>query len=66
VRVIGSVLSGPSDMALPELMKYVLTVPEGSAKLALIPSEETKQLLALDRYERRARSPAQTCDPRVG
>jgi len=36
--------------------KYLITTPEGPAKFATILSEEMKQLVAMDRYERRALS----------
>ena len=36
--------------------KYLITTREGPTKFATILSEETKQLLAMDRYERRALS----------
>jgi hypothetical protein len=36
--------------------KYLTTTPKGPAKLAAILSEETKHLVAMDRYERRALS----------
>ena len=46
-----------ADIPLPAFIeKYLTTTPEGPAKLAAILSEETKQLLAMDRYERRALS----------
>ena len=38
------------------VVNYLTTAPEGPAKFATILSEETKQLMALDRYERRALS----------
>ena len=47
----------PADIPLPAFIeKYLTTAPEGPAKLAAILSEETKQLAAMDRYERRALS----------
>jgi hypothetical protein len=46
-----------ADMPLPAFVeKFLTTTPEGPAKFATILSEETKQLLAMDRYERRALS----------
>ncbi len=46
-----------ADMPLPAVIEnYLTTTPEGPAKFATILSEETKQLRALDRYERRALS----------
>jgi hypothetical protein len=44
------------DVLAAALVKFVTTVPEGPLKLALLLSHETKQLLAMDRYERRALS----------
>ena len=38
------------------LMKFVTTVPEGPDKFATILSQEARQLMAMDRYERRALS----------
>ena len=46
-----------ANIPLPAFIeKYLITTPKGPAKLAIILSEETKSLLALDRYERRALS----------
>jgi len=36
--------------------KYLKSTPEGPAKVATILSEETKRLVTMDRYERRALS----------
>jgi uncharacterized small protein (DUF1192 family) len=45
------------DIPLPVIVeKFLTTTPEGPAKFATILSEETRQLLAMDRYERRALS----------
>jgi hypothetical protein len=45
------------DIPLPAFVeKYLITAPEGPAKFATILSDETRQLLAMDRYERRALS----------
>jgi hypothetical protein len=41
---------------LPNLFSFLPAIPEGPEKLAVIVSHETKRLLALDRYERRALS----------
>jgi hypothetical protein len=38
------------------VVKFVTSTPEGPQKLATIVAEEAKQLLAMDRYERRALS----------
>jgi hypothetical protein len=38
------------------LERYLTSTPQGPHKLATIVSEEAKQLIALDRYERRALS----------
>ena len=44
------------DMSMGALEKLVTSTPQGPAKLATILSQEAKQLLAMDRYERRALS----------
>jgi hypothetical protein len=45
------------DIPLPAyVVNYLTTTPQGPAKFATILSGETKQLLAMDRYERRALS----------
>jgi hypothetical protein len=44
------------DVAMPAVMKFLTAIPEGPQKLATIVAEEAKQLLAMDRYERRALS----------
>ena len=46
-----------AEVPVPDFIeKYLTTAPEGPAKLATILSNETMQLLAFDRYERRAMS----------
>jgi len=46
-----------ADVPLPAFIeKFITAAPEGPAKFATILSRETKQLQALDRYERRASS----------
>jgi hypothetical protein len=45
----------PPDMSM-ETLKFVTSTPQGPHKLATILSGETKKLLAMDRYERRALS----------
>jgi len=46
-----------AGIPLPASVKnFLTTTPQGPAKFATILSEETKQLLAMDRYERRALS----------
>jgi hypothetical protein len=46
-----------ADAPLPAFLeKFVTTTPEGPAKFATILLQETKQLTAMDRYERRALS----------
>jgi len=37
-------------------LRYLLTTPQGPCKFATVLTEDTKQLLAIDRYERRALS----------
>jgi hypothetical protein len=44
------------DVAMPAVMKFLTAIPEGPQKLATILAEDAKQLLAMDRYERRALS----------
>jgi hypothetical protein len=39
---------------LAALGKYLMSMPEGPEKFAIILSQETKRLLAMDWYERRA------------
>ena len=58
MRVIKQLLTPKlADIPVPAFIeKYLITTPEGPAKFATILSEETKQLLAMDRYERRALS----------
>ena len=46
-----------ADVPVPAFAeKYLITTPEGTAKFAKFLSEGVKQLLAMDRYERRALS----------
>jgi len=46
-----------ADVPLPAFIeKFITTAQEGPAKFAAILSKETKRLLAMDRYERRALS----------
>lgn len=58
MRVIKQFLTPKlANIPVPAFIEnYLLTTPEGPAKLATILSEEMKQLLAMDRYERRALS----------
>jgi hypothetical protein len=44
------------DISMIALTKFVTSTPQGSDRLALILSQEAKQLLLMDRYERRALS----------
>jgi hypothetical protein len=44
------------EMPLEVLAKFVASTPQGPDKFALILSQESKQLTAMDRYERRALS----------
>jgi hypothetical protein len=57
VKLTGLLL-GPDapEMSLETVTKLVPSMPQGPRKLATILAEEAKQLLALDRYEQRARS----------
>jgi len=51
-------MPAPVDIPLPASVKaHATATPEGSSKFATILSEETKRLLAMDGYERRALSP---------
>jgi hypothetical protein len=57
LAVLGSLLKKDApDIPLDALVKFVTSVPEGPHKLATILSQEAKQLLTMDRYERRALS----------
>jgi hypothetical protein len=58
MRVIKQLLTPKlADAPLPAFIEKLLTTtPEGPAKFATILSEESKRLLAIDRYERRALS----------
>jgi len=55
--VVGNLIqsNGP-DIPIAELSKYLTSTPEGPQKLATVLSQAIKQLLAMDRYERRALS----------
>ena len=56
-KVIGRYLRLTSpDLSMEGLVKLVTSTPQGPDKLATILSQEAKQLLAMDRYERRALS----------
>jgi hypothetical protein len=46
----------PPDVPLDALVTFVTSTPQGPHQLATILSQEAKQLLAMDRYERRALS----------
>ncbi|MGA8626123.1 MAG: hypothetical protein WB686_15500, partial [Pseudolabrys sp.] len=46
----------PPDIPMPALSKYLTSTPQGPEKLATILSQEAKQLMAMDRYEKRALS----------
>ena len=57
VRSFGGYNTNPQDvMSTESLVNLVTATPQGPHKLALILSQEAKQLLAMDRYERRALS----------
>ncbi len=49
-------LFGPSTPMPENVMKFLDSKPEGPDKFATILADKTRQLLALDRYERRALS----------
>jgi hypothetical protein len=46
----------PPKTSIENLEKSLTSISEGAQKLAVILSEESRQLAAMDRYERRARS----------
>jgi hypothetical protein len=52
-RLLGK---NPPDVPPDMLVKFVTSVPEGPHKFATVLSQEAKQLLIMDRYERRALS----------
>jgi hypothetical protein len=57
LALVGRLLGkNPPDVSLDALATFVTSTPEGPQKFALILAQETKQLLAIDRYERRALS----------
>jgi hypothetical protein len=57
VKLMGLLLRPDApEISLETLTKLVTSMPQGPRKLATILSEEAKQLIALDRYEQRARS----------
>ena len=57
VRILGQLLRpNAPDIPMATLEAYVTSTPQGPHKFATILSEETKRLVALDRYERRALS----------
>jgi predicted Zn-dependent protease len=54
VRSFGGYNTNPQDvMSTESLVNLVTATPQGPHKLALILSQKAKQLLAMDRYERR-------------
>jgi hypothetical protein len=65
IAVIGSLLRrNTPDMPTAALEKFVLSpTPQGQHKFATILSQEAKQLLAMDRYERRALSRRKPFEP---
>lgn len=57
VKVIGQLLRPMApDVSLADVTKFLTSPPQGPHKFATILSQEAKQLLAMDRYERRALS----------
>jgi hypothetical protein len=57
VKVIGHLLRAKApDISMEALEKFLTATPQGPHKFATILSQEAKQLLAMDRYERRALS----------
>jgi len=56
-KVIRRLLQGKGpDMSIETLEEFVTSTPQGPHKFTTILSQEAKQLLAMDRYERRALS----------
>ena len=49
-------VDGPFTPMPPNVVEFLYSKPEGPFKLAIILSDKARQLLAMDRYERRARS----------
>jgi hypothetical protein len=57
LKFIGCLLQGTGpDISIEPLEKFLTSTPQGPHKLALILSQEAKQLLTMDRYEQRALS----------
>jgi hypothetical protein len=56
MAVLGSLLRKKAPDLSAALEKFVTSTPQGSDKFVTIVCQETKQLLAMDRYERRALS----------
>jgi hypothetical protein len=55
--LLGALLGkNPPDVPMEVVMKFVTSTPEGPQKFATILAQEATQLLAMDRYERRALS----------
>jgi hypothetical protein len=56
-KVIGCLLRAKApDLSMETREKFVTSTPQGPNKFATILSQQAKQLLAMDRYERRALS----------
>jgi hypothetical protein len=56
VKLVALLLRPDAPEMSLEMTKLVTSTPQGPRTLATILSQEAKQLLAVDRYERRARS----------
>jgi len=57
LKFIGRLSQGKGpDISIETLEKFLTSTPQEPHKLALILFQEVKQLLAMDRYERRALS----------
>ena len=50
----GVLRSNAPESSIAALTKFLTSTPQGPEKFATVLSEEAKQLLAMDRYERRA------------
>ncbi len=54
LRLLPRVLRQAPDISMETVTRFLTSTPQGPDKFATILSEESKQILAMDRYERRA------------
>ena len=55
MALLGTLLRGKApDMPVEAVAEYLTSTPQGPQRFAIILSQETKRLLVMDRYERRA------------